>query len=224
VCPDEPDHAKVYVRGERIKKAYEILREAGYTWETPPVSGDGEVTEGEGLKHPDGTPVADFSILTPPADYDPNRAMAGLMIQEWLRKAGIPASAKPMGFSSLLQQVKTRHEFDMFVLGYGSLSLDPDYLRAFFHSSQDKPRGWNMGGYRNPEYDQLAEKQAGTMDAGKRREIIWEMQRVLMHDVPYLPLYNPKMVEGVRNDRFGGWVQMVEGIGNTWSFCTIKPK
>jgi ABC-type transport system substrate-binding protein len=50
------------------------------------------------------------------------------------------------------------------------------------------------------------------------------MQRVILRDIPYIPLYNPRLVEAARNDRFTGWVQMIEGIGNIWSFCQIKPK
>ena len=45
-----------------------------------------------------------------------------------------------------------------------------------------------------------------------------------MNDVPYFPLYNPKMIEGVRSNRFNGWVEMLGGIGNVWSFCQIKPQ
>lgn len=224
-CPEEPDYAGTAVlRGERIRKAYELLKEAGYAWERPPVNREGELVEGEGIRVPGGEPMETFTILTPPADYDPARAMAGLMIQEWLRAAGIPASAKPMAFGSLLDKVKRSHDFDMFVLGYGRLSLDPDYLRSFFHSENDQKGGWNMSGYSNPEYDRLADESARTMDPEKRRELIFEMQRILMHDVPYLPLYSPHLIEAVRADRYKGWVPMLEGIGNAWSFCTIKPR
>jgi ABC-type transport system substrate-binding protein len=224
-CPDVPEYAdKVLLRGERIQKAYETLKEAGFSWQQPPVNDEGEIQKGKGIRLPDGSPMADFTILTPPADYDPARAMAGVMIQEWLRAAGLPASAKPMAFGSLLDQVKGRHEFDMFVLGYGSLNPDPNYLKSFFHSENDKPRGWNMSGYHNPRYDDLADKSARTMDPEKRQDLIWEMQRILMRDVPYLPLYNPHLIEAVRTDDFEGWVPMLEGIGNTWSFCNLRPK
>ena len=168
--------------------------------------------------------MADFTILTPPADYDPHRAMAGMMVQEWLRALGMPAFAKPMAFGSLIEQVKTRHEFDAFILGYGNLSLDPDYLRAFFHSKYDKPKGWNMSGYNNPEYDRIADQSARTMDRDERRALIRQMQEIVIRDVPYIPLYNPNLVEAVRTDRFQGWVQMLGGNGNTWSFCQLKPK
>jgi ABC-type transport system substrate-binding protein len=62
------------------------------------------------------------------------------------------------------------------------------------------------------------------MDPEKRQELIWDMQKIVMRDVPYLPLYNPKLIEAVRKDKFTGWVQMLEGIGNLWSFSQVKTK
>jgi len=50
------------------------------------------------------------------------------------------------------------------------------------------------------------------------------MQRIIVRDTPYLPLYSPKLVEAVRKDKFIGWVETLGGIGNTWSFCQIKAK
>ncbi|PKN29911.1 MAG: ABC transporter substrate-binding protein [Deltaproteobacteria bacterium HGW-Deltaproteobacteria-21] len=211
-------------RDERTKAAYEILSKAGYTWRVPPVSSDGKVVKGEGLILPDGKPMEDFTILTPPSDYDPHRAMVGMMVQEWLRMAGIPASAKPMAFGSLMEQVKSRHQFDLFVLGYGSLSLDPDYLKNFFHSENDAAGGWNMSGYRNPEFDRIADESSGEIDEQKRRKLVLEMQKIILRDVPYIPIYNPNLIEAARTDRFTGWIEMLEGIGNIWSFCQIRAR
>ena len=221
-------HLPVYGQGldreQRIKKAYEILKAAGYSWEDPPVDDQGQVQQGEGMLLPGGKPMASFTILTPPADYDPNRAMAGMMIQEWLRQVGMPVAARPMAFGALIQQVKYRHQFECFVLGYGNLKLDPGYLWSFFHSKNAKPRGWNMSGYSNPAYDKLATKANNTMDQDARRKIVFTLQEMLMNDLPYVPLYNPSLDEGVRKDRFKDWVPMVGGIGNLWSFCLIRPK
>jgi len=222
-CPDVPKYGEGLDREGRIKKAFKTLRDAGYTWQTAPVETSGKIVNGEGIILPNGQPMTQFTILTPPADYDPHRAMCGMMMQEWLRMLGIPAYSKPMAFGALLQQVKARHDFDAFVLGYGNLSLDPDYLRNFFLSSNDKPNGWNMSGYRNPEFDKIANESARTMDRDKRQTLIWEMQKIIMRDVPYLPLYNPKLIEAVHKGRFTGWVQMLGGIGNLWTFCELKP-
>jgi len=222
-CADLPTYGEGLTREERTKGSYDILRKAGYTWEIPPLNEKGELMDGKGIRLPNGQPMEKLTILTPPADYDPLRAMSGMMIQEWLRKAGIPAIAKPMAFGALLQQVKVRHQFDAFVLGYGALSLDPDYLRNFFHSRDDRPRGWNMSGYRNSDFDRMADESAKSMDQKKRQKLIWEMQRIILKDVPFIPLYNPELIEAARKDRFRGWVEMLEGIGNTWSFCSLKP-
>ncbi|RJR25131.1 MAG: ABC transporter substrate-binding protein [Desulfobacteraceae bacterium] len=223
-CTDVPRYCEGLSKEDRIRTAFTILKEAGYKWDEPPVDGSGKVVKGKGIRLPDGSPMPSFTILTPPADYDPQRAMVGTMAQEWLREFGMPVSAKPMAFGSLTEQVKGRRDFDAFVLGYGKLSLDPDYVRNFFVSANDKPQGWNMSGYSNPEFDRLAEQSVKEMDQEKRRKLIWQMQRMIMEDVPYIPLYNPILLEAVRTDRFAGWVSMVEGIGNTWSFCELKPR
>ncbi|EFK10985.1 bacterial extracellular solute-binding protein, family 5 [delta proteobacterium NaphS2] len=222
-CPDVPKYGVGLTREERIKKAYKMLSDAGYTWQIPPIDNAGNVVNGEGIMTPDGKLMEQFTILTPPADYDPHRAMCGMMMQEWLRMLGIPAYSKPMAFGALIEQVKVRREFEAFILGYGSLSLDPDYLRNFFISTNNKPRGWNMSGYNNPAFDKIANKSAETMDRDQRRKLIWEMQKIIMGDVPYMPLYNPKLIEATRKGKFAGWVQMLGGIGNLWSFCQLKP-
>jgi peptide/nickel transport system substrate-binding protein len=223
-APDLPEYGKGLDREARVRQAHKILSEAGYTWKVPPINKKGSMVRGEGILLPDGNPMEKFTILTPPSDYDPNRAMTGIMIQEWLRMAGIPARSKPMPFSALTQQVNAHHRFDMFVLGYGNLSLDPDYLSNFFHSSNDRKRGWNASGYHNVDYDRIADESSRTMDIDKRIKLIWEMQRIIARDIPFLPLYSPKLVEAVRKDKFTGWVKTLGGIGNTWSFCQIRAK
>ncbi len=221
--PNLTEYGEDLNREQRIRAAYRILKQAGYRWTQPPVDDSGKVQPAEGLRLPGGSLMESVTILTPPADYDPHRAISGLLIQQWLRQAGIPASSRPMAFGALLQQVKARHDFDAFILGYGRLSLDPDYLRIFFHSEFDRERGWNMSGYHNPEFDRIAEASEKTMDLEARRLRIYKMQEIIARDVPYLPIYLPREIEAVRTDRFTGWVQMLEGIGNIWSFCQLSP-
>ena len=224
LCTDLPLYGKGLTREERIKKAYGILKKAGYTWKVPPVNGAGKLVKGKGIRLPNGEPMKKFTILTPPADYDPLRAMSGMIIQEWLKEIGIPASARPMSLGALLQKVKSQHDFDAFILGYGRLDIDPDWMRKFFHSGQDKKRGGNKAGYHNLDFDRIADESAAAMDKEKRRNLIKEMQRIILRDVPYIPLYAPDLIEAVREDKFTGWVGTLEGIGNLWSFCELKPK
>lgn len=221
--PDVRKYGHELTEQERFKEAVQILKDAGYSWEKMPDDATGNMEDAGELILPNGQPMDKFVILTPPADYDPKRAFAGIMIQEWLRKLGLPAFSRPMAFASLLDAVKGKHDFDAFILGYGRLNLDPDYLRAFFHSRNNKPRGWNMSGYKNPVFDQLAQAQKNIVNPDQRKTKILEMQRILLEDVPYIPLYNPHILEAVSKKRFSGWVEKVDGIGNIWSFCSVKP-
>lgn len=220
---DVPRYSEGLNRDQRIAKAHDLLKQAGYTWETPPVDENGNIQTARNIRLPNGNPMEKMIILTPPADYDPKRAFAGMMIQEWMREMGIPAFARPMSFGALLDKVKGKHDFDAFVLGYGRLNLDPDYVRTFFYSKNDKPRGWNMSGYKNPLFDDLANRQRAEMDRNRRRELLIEMQRIILDDVPYIPLYNPDILEASSRKRFNGWVESLEGIGNIWSLCMVKP-
>lgn len=219
-----PQYGRGINRSDRIKTAYQLLSEGGYTWDRPPVNAAGSIVKPSRIILPDGQSMSDFTILTPPADYDPARATCGVIIQEWLKDLGLPASARPMSFGALLQRIKDRHDFDSFILGYGQLSLDPDYLTNFFHSANDRPGGWNMSGYRNPAFDRLADASGEAMDPEQRRSFVNEMQRIVMTDVPYIPLYNPVAIEGVNTKRFNHWEQMIDGIGNIWSICRVKPQ
>jgi ABC-type transport system substrate-binding protein len=224
LCTDLPLYGEGLTRDNRIKMAYEMLKKAGYGWDVPPVNSAGDVVKGSGIRLPSGELMEKFTILTPPADYDPLRAMSGMIIQEWLKEVGIPVSAKPMAIGALLQKVNSQRDFDAFILGYGRLDLDPDWLRRFFHSKEDRRRGGNKAGYHNPDFDRIADESAATMVREKRRDLIWEMQKIILCDVPCIPLYTPDLIEAVRVGKFAGWVETLEGIGNLWSFCELKPQ
>jgi ABC-type transport system substrate-binding protein len=221
--PNTPTYGKGMDRGRRTQEAYRILTKAGYQWKKPPIDAHGGIQRGEGMIKPNGKAMPSVTISTPPAEYDVEVATAGQIIQEWLKDFGIPALWKPMAFGSLLNQIRNEKDFDMFVMGWRSLPIDPDYLKRFFHSSYGYPRGRNYTGYSNIEFDRMAEFQAQTMDSQARRKIVLDLQSRLMVDLPYIPLYVPFRLEGIRVDRFEGWTTMLGGIGNAWTFCLVRP-
>ena len=72
--PDVPLIGKGLSRGERVARAVELLKGAGFAWETEPrVSEDGKFIEqpGEGLKMPNGEPMPAMTLLAPSPGYDP---------------------------------------------------------------------------------------------------------------------------------------------------------
>ncbi|MCF8129670.1 MAG: ABC transporter substrate-binding protein [Deltaproteobacteria bacterium] len=218
-----PAYGKGMDRKRRTREAYSILNAQGFRWQIPPITAEGGLQKGEGLTGPDGREIPRLSLITPPAQYDTEMAAAGKLILEWLTAFGLPVSWEDMPFGTLLRRVKVRRDFDMFIMGWKNLSLDPDYLRRFFHATYDAPNQWNFTGYDNAEFNRLADLQTATLNLKKRREIVFRMQQLLTQDLPYVPLYIPHQMEGIRTDRFDGWVKEAGGVGNIWTFCLLKP-
>ena len=193
---------KGLTRGERIEQAVQLLKDAGFTWETEPrISEDGRFVEqeGEGLKMPNGEPIPDIDLLAPSPGYDPLRSTFAIWIERWLNEVGIPLRADLTGFNLIVDKVFDSQDFDMWILGW-SLSIYPDYLESFFHSRHSGLAGHNAGGYNNPEYDALADRLLAETDVESARQLVFQMQEFLADDLPYVTLFDTPLVEAYRSD------------------------
>ena len=222
--PDVPLIGKGLSRGERIEQAVQMLKDAGFTWETEPrVSEDGRFVEqpGEGLRMPNGEPMPEMDILAPSPGYDPLRSTFAIWIERWLNEVGIPVRADLTGFNLIVDKVFTNQQFDMWILGWG-LSLYPDYLEAFFHSRHAGLEGHNAGGYNNPEFDRLADELLAETDLEAARQKVFEMQAFLADDLPYVPLFDTPLVEAYRSDRIEyPYTQSLGGLQDAAGMTTL---
>ena len=190
-------------RGDRVAAAVDLLKGAGFTWETEPrISEDGRFIEqrGEGLKMPNGEPVPEMSLIAPSAGYDPLRSTFAIWIERWMNEMGIPLRADLTGFNLIVEKVFNTQNFDMWILGWG-LSIFPDYLEAFFHSRHSDLEGYNPGGYDNPEFDGLADELLAETDLERAREQVFRLQEFLADELPYVVLFTTPIVETFRSDR-----------------------
>ena len=81
-------------------------------------------SNGDGWRDlPDGSPMDSITILTPPADYDPIRTMAGQAIASNMREVGINAEAEAIDFDTLVARLSSM-DYQMLIIGW-SLSSDP---------------------------------------------------------------------------------------------------
>ena len=222
--PDVPFIGKGLSRGERVAQAVELLKGAGFIWETEPrVSEDGRFIEqaGEGLKMPNGEPVPAMEVLAPSPGYDPLRSTFAIWIERWLNEVGIPLRADLTGFNLIVDKVFNQQEFDMWILGWG-LSLYPDYLEAFFHSRHSDLEGHNAGGYNNPEFDQLADDLLAETELAPARRQVFQMQAFLADELPYVTLFTTPMVEAYRSDRIEyPYTDSLGGLQNAAGLTTL---
>ncbi len=78
---------------------------------------------------------------------------------------------------------------------YRSFDLGIWYYEAYVDPTftlQIPTRGqwdyYNDTGYDNPAYDRLFAEQSRMVDQKARRAVVWRMERILAHDLPYIPL------------------------------------
>jgi len=114
-------------------------------------------------------------------------------VQAYLREVGIEAELITMEWAAYLAFLRKPVEeatFDMFMLGWGCVTLDADYgLFPLFHTSEWAPKGSNRSFYSNPVVDALLEQGRVTPDPEARKAIYAEAIRVLWEDAGWLFLH-----------------------------------
>ena len=131
------------------------------------------------------------------------------VLQAQLAEVGIAANIEALDYGGLLSAMNDG-DYDMVVLRYGW--NDPDVLRVYL--SEAAIGGSNRYFYANPEFDALVAEGRRAFDPEARLEAYREAQRILMTDVPWLPLYVP-VTSVVVNNR----VQNVEVVH---SYVTLE--
>lgn len=174
-----------------LEKAKQILEDAGY-----------KDKDGDGIRESgDGTPL-DFK-LTLRSESGEQQKM-GRIIAEWWKQIGINITIDVVDSGTLTDRLYDNGDFDMYIWTY-FMDVDPTSILKIMIT--DQIMSWNDSFYSNPVYDDLFLKQDQEMDKEKRREIIYEMQRMIYDDCPYIILaYGPEL-EAYRTDGFEGWVR-----------------
>ncbi|MFW5814975.1 MAG: glutathione ABC transporter substrate-binding protein [Spirochaetota bacterium] len=159
------------------ERARELLDEAGY---------------------PDGF---EMTIHHPTGRY-PLDATVAEVIQDQLSDVGIEVTLETREWSSYLDftsQPPEEAEYDAFMLGWGTVTLDADYgLYALLHSRQWNPNGNNRGFYRNDEVDDLLDEARVTADQDAREELYAEAIELIWDDAPWIFLYNEGQINANR--------------------------
>jgi ABC-type transport system substrate-binding protein len=199
---------------DRLNTAVQILEDAGWTWEEKPefLGGRDDVKAGVGLTGPDGTRVQPIDLIAPGPGYDPMRATYSLWIQNFLNDLGVPVTANPTGFTTIVDQVFGPVDWDMYILGWG-LGTFPDYMGAFFHSASDSAEGgFNTTGYSNPEFDALSDAFDAATDIDEARKLHFQMQEIIARDAPYVVLFTNVQFDVFRNTLEFPFTEFLQGI------------
>ena len=102
----------------------------------------------------------------------------------WKETLGVEARLTAVEFKSLLQDIDSG-DVEMF-----RSSWLGDYNDAYTFAQYFKSNfGINLPRYRSAEYDSLVSAAATEIDTKKRREMLQNAERIVLHDHPLIPLY-----------------------------------
>lgn len=97
-------------------------------------------------------------------------------------------------------------EHDMFIGGWGTVTLDADYgLSPLFHSSSIGTSG-NRTRYANDEVDMLLSDARSETDEERRLKLYEEAQQIIIDEAPLIPIYHPYLLVGM-NEEIQGYEQ-----------------
>jgi peptide/nickel transport system substrate-binding protein len=192
---------------DRLEQAMDLLRQAGFAWEVEPTMDEAGVTVlgGSGILL-NGQPVPELEILAPGPGYDPLRATYAVWIETWLEQLGFEANANPTDFNAIVDAVYTPDsnnelDFDMFILGWslGNPAL-PTHYEAFWSARNDTllNGGNNSVGFNNAEFESLIDQFNATKDEDEAYRLMWEMERILADEKPYILLFDTGILEFYR--------------------------
>jgi peptide/nickel transport system substrate-binding protein len=87
--------------------------------------------------------------------------------------------------------------------------IDPDFILSVM--TCDSFGNWSDSGYCNPAYDKLYQQQQQTLDPQARRDLVYQMQKIVYDDRPYIVLvYNETIDSWSRG--WDGFVQSSQGL------------
>jgi len=97
---------------------------------------------------------------------------------------GIDLKVESMPFKSRLERM-TKKDFDVVFAGWGPDYNDPMTFLDMFTTGN----GNNHTSYANPAYDALVKKAQTTLDEKARFQVYYDMEKLLMTDLPIAPVY-----------------------------------
>jgi peptide/nickel transport system substrate-binding protein len=120
------------------------------------------------------------------------RLYAAVLADQW-KRVGVALELKSLEFATFYSDI-TRGSFQLYTQRWVGGNNDPDMFEYIFSSKKFPPDGANRGHYRNPQLDTLLDRARVEMDREKRVAILWEVQKIVAEDEPYINLWYPDNV------------------------------
>ncbi len=137
------------------------------------------------------------------------------IVQNQLGAIGIKVEPKTLEWGAYLDGT-AKGEHEMFILGWVTVTGDPDYgLYQLFHSSAHGESG-NRTFYTNPKVDELLEKGRYSTDEAEREKAYMEVQQIIRDEAPWVFTWGGENLSGTTKN-VKGFVQHPAGHHRLYS-------
>jgi len=170
VPPGLPDYEPALCGEYNVKKAQELLAEAGY---------------------PGGRGIGNVEILYNSSGEQ--GTLAEFIGGCWKKHLGLNVTYKSMEWGSYLENIE-KLSYDISRNAWTGDYPDPNTFLNLFVSDGDQ----NQTGWKNPRYDQLIEAAARETDPKRRLKMFHDAEEILMDELPVIPLYSYVIVNMVK--------------------------
>lgn len=131
-------------------------------------------------------------IETPSSFILPKSVEIGQAMQEDLGKIGIKVDLKPTELATMVKERDTKQIAPMYFWSWGSDFLDPEpFYRGILYTKS--PYTF----YGKPEWDQMIDDAAASLDQSKREQIYRQLQQQTYDDPPWVFLYTIENIYGL---------------------------
>lgn len=187
--PDHPFHAKVEQYSFSVAEANALLNDAGY----PHKKGSKSLRVG-----PDGEDLR-LKLLT-----FPEGAATAEILKQSLAAIGVDLVFQPSDFFTAITSGAFT-SYEMALQFFGGVRRDPDTLRTMLASQTAGTGIFHALGWKNAEFDDLAERQLVNPDDAAREAQIARMQELVAEELPFLVLYYSVPYYVYRREVFDQW-------------------
>jgi len=174
-------------------------------------------------------PVPEIDFLTwTPAKFMHYYETSRYIAEEW-EKLGLKVKLNTVIFPNPMVSLWFKeHKFDcvMSVLSGLPYRLEPDFFtNAQFNSKHANPGNWNVGEWKNEEFDKLGVAQLEIYDPEKRKELILKLQQIIYDNAPEALIAYPVNHLGINTTRCSlDYTPTPDGIRSLWNLPRITPK
>jgi ABC-type transport system substrate-binding protein len=135
-------------------------------------------------------------------------------VQSYLADVGVKVEVIPLewaAFQSAWKKPLEETEIEMFFVGWGNPTVDPD-LGTYTYLEASWPPGLNAMFYSNPNLERLIPAQRAATDPVERCDIVEQIQEIIMEDAPSIFLYYEPQVHAKRVEAHDVTISVTEQV------------